>query len=261
MIGAWGHLWRGGLIGVAELIPGVSGGSLALLTGVYPLLLRGIGLVGSLSWWRALLRHPRGAFADISAVSLLTLGAGMLVALLLLAPLLHQLMSAYPAMVKTFFIGLLVVGACGLLARSQWRWLALPGLGLAWLTAVLAQFAWPGGISGLFLAGVVAASAMILPGISGALILLLIGYYELVLGYLANWNLSGLAPFICGAIPGVLIIGGLLHRFWSRYGMRLQSLMAGLMLGGGGQLLPGQADPGLLLPLLLGVVCGWALVR
>lgn len=237
---------KGLAMGSADVVPGVSGGTIALICGVYVELVEAIRNVVS-PHLRGLLR-PGGARAYLRAIHLdlmLPLGLGILTALLLLSKLILTLLAAWPVLVWSFFLGLILASAW-YVARGVKHWTWARG---GWLTLGAALGLWvslavPGSLPDsplwFFLCGALAICAMILPGISGSFVLLLLGKYRLVLEALHAFDLSILLPFALGCLVGIVSFSHLLSWLLRRFYETAVALLTGFMLGAMIRLWPWQ---------------------
>lgn len=231
------HVFCGMVMGAADIIPGVSGGTMALLLGIYARLIAAIDVLKK-PFMGALLKGRIGAALKMLDWSLLLpLACGLLLAVALVVKVigLPELLRTHPREVYGFFFGL-IIGSIPLLLRGAkrpvWRWLwfvggAILGYGITQLVPV----SLPQGAFYVFLAGALAISAMLLPGISGSYILLILGQYAVVLEALEVLNLSILLPFVAGCAFGLLSFSKGLNWLMQRYGGQMIWLMAGLLLG------------------------------
>lgn len=223
-------------MGIADLIPGVSGGTIAFISGIYDKLINGIKSFDLVSLRLALRLQFKELFKRIPLFFFIPLGLGLVTAILSLSHLLEALLISHPEKLLSFFFGL-IVGSIVLLYRETrpWSWRDR----LAFLTSSLLTY-WlvslpvtqtPATPLFLFLAGSVAISAMILPGISGSYILVILGKYQQVLEALNSRDIISLAYFIAGMIVGVLSIVRLVS--WLLRSFRHVTLIAltGIMTG------------------------------
>ncbi|MGE4504510.1 MAG: DUF368 domain-containing protein [Desulfovibrionaceae bacterium] len=231
---------KGFCMGSADIIPGVSGGTVAFITGIYEQLLAAIKGFDA-GFFAALARlHPALALARSHLRFLLPLLAGLLCAVVLMSRLMHHLMTTHPVEVWSFFFGLiaasiLVVGAR--VGRPGAAEVAAMVLGTAgsWLLVGVVPVATPEAAWFVFLCGALAVCAMILPGISGAYILLLLGKYEFITGALKNpfadGNLLVLCVFVLGCGVGIMSFARALHWALNRWHGPSVALLTGFMLG------------------------------
>jgi len=227
---------RGLLMGTADLIPGVSGGTMALITGIYERLLSALSSL-NLNALRMLLRGRINQFWKyIDGNFLLSLFAGILTAVFLLSRLIYFLLENYPLEVWAFFFGLIAASAVYIIRQTPWRkpstwFFVLAGALAAWLITGMLPEQGPRTSPYLFLSGAAASVAMILPGISGSYILVLMGSYAYVLESVRNFRLMNLMIFTLGVVTGLLGFSALLKWFFSRYRHYTLALMGGFLLG------------------------------
>lgn len=252
-------------MGAADLVPGVSGGTVALMLGVYGRLLAAIGGLTRLSHWRILLRLHIGEFlTGLDVPFLAALATGILVSLLAFSRLLKHALDSYPVPVWSFFFGL-VLASVWLIGRKVSVWnlpLSLAGTAAAATAFALAGFApvdtpetwWFVCLSGAF-----SICAMILPGVSGAYILILLGKYEFILDALQRWELETLGLFVAGAAVGLTTFARLLHWLLGRYRKCVLAILTGLLLGSLRRLWPWQEAAGSYsaAPTLPGALTSW----
>jgi putative membrane protein len=207
---------KGVAMGGADAVPGVSGGTIALMVGIYDRLIAAISsLDGALL--RAVLRarHPEQRQALVRRLGesdlrfLLTLGLGIGSALIGLAEIITVALADFPALTFAFFFGLIGASAITLGAELsvQGRWQlpsALAGFGLAFLLADGGGASLPNSLPIVFVSGTIAISAMVLPGISGSFLLLLLDQYEFIFG-----TVSAFVDAVLTADPGGVIEHGI----------------------------------------------------
>lgn len=239
------NLFRGALIGVTEIIPGVSGGTIALLIGVYETLIDSAGhLVCGVV--RAAVDTVRGRglnrarehFSQVKWGLVLPIGIGMLVALVIAARLLAPLIEAHPIPSRALFAGLiavsLIVPARMLGARWQLRdyAIAVPAAVLSFVLTGLpsANDADPSPIA-IFVSAAVAVCALVLPGVSGSFVLVTTGMYEPTLRALNSLDLGYIALFAVGAVTGLALFVQVLLWLLSKHRRVTLALMTGLMAG------------------------------
>lgn len=223
-------------MGGADTIPGVSGGTVAFITGIYQELLDSISSVNV----TALNLLKRGRFKDlwqhINGTFLVVLLAGVFTSIISLARLLSYLLLTYPIQVWSFFFGLVVISAVLVMKEiKKWDlWIVLAcliGIAIAYYISVAAPAETPVAPWFIFIAGAVAICAMILPGISGAFILLLFGKYEYIMNALRNLDLEVIVVFALGCLTGILSFARLISWLLERYYNLAVSLLAGFMIG------------------------------
>ena len=231
-----GLLLRGICMGTADVIPGVSGGTIALITGIYDELVGTIAAVDS----AAVRCLARGRFSEgltrLNAGFLVPLLAGIGLAIVSLAKLITYLLATHPQPVWGFFTGLIIASA--LFVRNQIeRWRAA-----AWISLILGTVA-GFGITSLvpvqtgtelykfFFTGMVAIVAMILPGLSGSFLLVILGKYQQVFTAVHERHLAVIAVFVAGCAIGLLAFSRALKWLLARYHSGTMAFLVGLMLG------------------------------
>jgi putative membrane protein len=187
---------QGLAIGAANAIPGVSGGTLALVFGIYERLIESLKALAQRPFWSDLLKlNLAGAFKTINGTFLVVLVAGAMLSLLTLAQGLEWLFSHYPTLILSFFFGLILASILPV-SRHIDRWQAhtitafVLGILFGFVLVGLTPSQLPTTRPFLFLSGALAASAMIVPGISGAFVLVLLGNYDAILSILNDRNFS-----------------------------------------------------------------------
>ncbi|MDH2246893.1 DUF368 domain-containing protein [Pseudomonas sp. GD03855] len=226
---------KGMAMGAADVVPGVSGGTVAFITGIYDELLRSISAVPYAA--RPLLRGRIGeAWKIANASFLLVLFAGVLTSILSLARLITYLLEEHPIPVWSFFFGLILVSVHLVGKEIQRRNLSrlvsfCLGIGFAYWITVAAPMQWGSGSVSLFFAGAIAICAMILPGISGSFILVLLGLYQVVLGAVKSLDVGVMMTFAAGCLVGLLSFARLLSWLLKRWRDLTLAFLTGLMLG------------------------------
>ncbi|HOP46936.1 MAG TPA: DUF368 domain-containing protein [Desulfobacteraceae bacterium] len=230
-------LWvKGFCMGAADVVPGVSGGTMAFILGIYDELissirsfdLKGLRLLMGLKM-RQLLEH-------ISWEFLLALGLGILTAIFSLARVLSWLLDNRPVLVWSFFVGLILASAISISRRiEKWRsgtWICLfAGIMGTYVIVGLVPVSTPDKTWFLFLCGAVAICAMILPGISGSFILVLLGKYKYVLDAVNNKDIFVIGIFAAGACMGIIVFSRILGWLLKKHHDFMVAILTGLMLG------------------------------
>ena len=225
---------RGLAMGLAEVVPGVSGGTIAFITGIYDELVASLASLSSaLSTWRS----GWAAFARRHNVPFLAaLTAGMATGAAGLAHLMLALLESQPGLVAGFFFGLIAASVVHVGTSSSWRWLGtlgVAGLGLGLLMGLVAESGTALGTAPatVFAGGVLAATAWILPGVSGAFVLLLLGLYKPMLEAFTAFDLAVLVPFAAGLAIGLLTFSKLLAWLLAKARRAVLALLTGFMAG------------------------------
>jgi putative membrane protein len=224
-------------MGSADIVPGVSGGTIALLLGIYETLLGSIRSLTDRAFLEALLqRRLRAALEMVPWRFLLALGSGILLAALTLARVLSWLLENQPVFLWSFFTGLVLASVFVVTGRVPgWnvpRLLQFAiGAAGAYLLVGMVPAQTPETPLFLLLSGALAICAMILPGISGAFILVLLGKYQYVLDAVNNMDVVTIAIVGVGAIAGLVSVARLLSWLLARYHDATMAFLGGLMLG------------------------------
>lgn len=227
---------KGMAMGAADIVPGVSGGTIAFISGIYEEL---IDSLRSLDWSavRVLFRDGiPAAWRHVNGNFLLTLFLGLLTSALTLANVVLYCFEHYPILIWAFFFGLVLASSIYLARRlGRWSWVELvllvTGLVAAWLIAEIKPAQLPDHWWVIALAGSVAICAMILPGISGGFILLVLGLWTTVIEGILSLNWVLIISFGFGCAAGLLsfshLLSWLLHRFHSA----TLALLTGFLFG------------------------------
>jgi putative membrane protein len=235
---------KGMAMGVAEVIPGVSGGTIAFITGIYEKLLHTIKVILGPGWVRAYRRGGlRGAWEEINGMFLVFLLAGMASGVIAGVFGVTHLLERYPQLLWAFFFGLIVASAIYIGRQiPHWRAAEIAALIAGALIAFLITVASPAqGLEALwfiFISGAIAISALILPGISGSFILLLMGMYTVIIPTVKNalqtfetGSLIVLATFAAGCLVGMATFSRVLSWTFKHYHYPTLALLTGFMLG------------------------------
>tara|TARA_R110002049_G_scaffold53223_38_gene149099 strand:- start:409 stop:1350 length:942 start_codon:yes stop_codon:yes gene_type:complete len=231
-----GIFLRGLLMGAADIVPGVSGGTMAFITGIYDTLLASIRAFDLALLGKLFQLDIAGAWEHVNGAFLLALFAGIATSIFSLAQIVSWLLEHHPVPLWAFFFGLILASALVLLSEVQ-RWSAalalslIVGAAIALFIALSPVMALDIGLPGVFLAGFVAICAMILPGISGSFILVLLGMYGTVLVAIKSLDLVFVGVFILGAGSGLLCFSRLLHWLLHRYHQPTMALLTGFLFG------------------------------
>ncbi|UZE97365.1 DUF368 domain-containing protein [Alkalimarinus alittae] len=228
--------FKGAAMGAADIVPGVSGGTIAFITGIYEEL---INSIQSVSWKTLVTLKQDGisaAWNSINGWFLLTLFSGILFSVFTLAKLISFLLVAYPEVLWSFFFGLVLASVWHVSQQIKvWRWINLLPVLVGVLVAWGASSATPAEVEAttlnLFLSGCLAICAMILPGISGSFILLLLGMYSVILDAVKSLDVAVLAIFAGGCVVGLLTIANLLAWAFKRFHDYTLLVLTGFMIG------------------------------
>ena len=227
---------RGIAMGAADVVPGVSGGTIAFITGIYEELIDSINNInlgalkvlkneGFKSFWK----HVNGTFFVF-----LFLGIGL--SLVTLSKLVLYLLENHPVLLWSFFFGL-IIASVWLIGKSIKKWNVgvvaslLIGTGIAFYISTIQTVANVDANWYIVLSGALAICAMILPGVSGSFILVLLGSYHTVLGAIQDRNLMIIGLFAIGCVFGLLSFARLLKYLFSKFKSITIALLTGFMIG------------------------------
>ena len=247
------NLVRGLLIGTAEVIPGVSGGTIALIVGIYERIIASAAAasrtLGSLL--RLRFKDALAALKQIDYKLLAPVLLGMFSAIFAAAAVLEPLIESQPAAMRGIFFGMILVSLAIPFQMAARRWsvrdLFVGAMAAAVSFALLSLPATDGAEATLplvFLAAAVAVCALVLPGVSGSFILLAIGFYAPTISAVNDRDFLYLAVFALGAISGLAIFATTLARLLERRRRITLVVMTGLMLGSLRAIWPWQSDNG-----------------
>ncbi len=231
----WNFL-KGMAMGAADIVPGVSGGTIALLTGIYERLINGIKSVG-LDTIITLKNHGvKTAWKQIDGTFLLSILLGAATSILLFARVIHYLLEHFAVPTWAGFFGLVL--ACVFHVGQQvesWdiKHVFLLVVGAVLVGAISFSSATEVQITPLilFFAGSIAICAMILPGISGSFILLLLGVYGQVIAAIKGFDLAVLSIFAAGCLVGIMTFSRVLAWIFKYYRSPMLALLTGFMIG------------------------------
>ncbi len=223
-------------MGAADIVPGVSGGTIALTTGIYQRLIRALDAIDHRLWNVFKENGIGGVWRRIDGNFLLVLFLGILASVFSLANLFHHLLQEHPVLVWSFFFGLIGASVYFVGRRAhKWHWGTIlsfiTGTAIAFGITLLSPMSGPDQPYMFFIAGMIAVSAMILPGVSGSFILVLLGAYQAVLGAIKEMDIDILAFLGAGCLLGLLVFSKLLNWMFNRYHNLTIGLLSGFLLG------------------------------
>lgn len=229
-------LLKGMAMGAADVVPGVSGGTIAFISGIYEELIDTINRI-NLPNLKLFFRGRWGEFwKAINGNFIVALFGGIIISILSLSRLIEYLLHQHPIAIWSFFFGL-VIASILLVNRQIKSYTAGPiiafiiGAAVAWFVTELPPVSNPGASWYIFLSGAIAICAMILPGISGSFILVILGSYATILGALNALDVVTVLIFIAGAVVGLLSFSRLLKWTFSRFHDITVATLCGFLLG------------------------------
>ncbi len=229
--------FKGLAMGAANVVPGVSGGTIALITGIFERLINAIKSFDMVALKLLFSGKIKDFLKHIDFNFLLSVGIGIAISILSIARLFDYLFDHYPVYIWSFFFGL-ILASVYYVARGveRWRWsqivLFLVGATVALSISVLSPASPNDSFLYLVLCGVVGACSMILPGLSGSFVLILMGNYQLVMiDAVTTMNWSLLLPVVLGAGVGLLAFSHILAWVFKRFRSQTLSLLSGFILG------------------------------
>lgn len=231
-----GNFLRGMAMGAADIVPGVSGGTIALLTGIYERL---IGAIKSVGWDTLVTLKQKGikaAWQQMDGTFLLSILGGAATSIILLSKVLHYFIQSQPIMLWSFFFGLVMASVIYVAKQVEsWNVVRAAWLILGTIVAAVISLSQANEIEvtsiSLFFAGSIAICAMILPGISGSFILLLMGMYGFIIGAIKSFDLASLGIFASGCLIGIMLFSRVLSWLLQHYHNATMALLSGFMLG------------------------------
>ncbi|WP_406535000.1 DUF368 domain-containing protein [Methanobrevibacter sp.] len=260
-------------MGSADIVPGVSGGTIALITGIYAYLVEAISKI-KFGFVKPLLKGDingfiNGLFDEIDFKFFIPLVLGIGVAFLTLAKVVTYCMDVHTALTYSFFLGLIIASAVILFKKLNEINLknilfALIGAVLTFIFVSLNPIAANHSLPVIFISGMIAICAMILPGISGSFLLLLLGQYKYMLNALHQLHLADIIVFVIGAVIGILGFSKILNYLLKNHEKITMAFLIGVMMGSlkvpGVEILNSAGLGFALLPCIIVAIIGFALI-
>lgn len=235
---------KGACMGAADVIPGVSGGTIAFIMGIYDEFVGSIAKVDASAVKMLLSGRIKDFWKHINGNFLVSLIAGIGISVVALAGLMQTLLTNFPIQTWAFFFGLIVASSLFILRGiSGWKiregLFLIFGIALGVTICTLSPTQTPDDLWFIFLSGAIAICAMILPGISGSFILLILGKYQfimeaitgLVSGNDFSRNVLIIGIFLTGAVVGILSFSKLIHWLLARWKKETMIVLAGFIIG------------------------------
>ncbi|MCD8267182.1 MAG: DUF368 domain-containing protein [Parabacteroides sp.] len=229
-------LLKGMSMGAADVVPGVSGGTIAFIVGIYEELIDSIKSINGASLKLLFTGKVAAFWKAINANFLLSIVAGIGISIFSLAKIITYLLITHPILVWAFFFGL-VLASTWFVSKDikQWNWKSvlsfIIGAVIAYYITVATPAETPTNLLFIFLCGAIAICAMILPGISGSFILVLLGKYFYIMEAVKTFNIPVMLVFICGAALGITTFSRILSFALRKFHDITIAVLAGFMLG------------------------------
>ena len=244
---------KGMAMGISDLIPGISGGTIALLLGIYKDFISSLKSINYKSFIYLIRLDFKKLNNQLNLCFLLPVFFGILSSIFIFSSLISFLLLDYKILLFSFFFGLIFFSSIRLVSNLK------PSSTLDFLTVFvglviglsfffISSISTSNSIFSIFLAGFIAISAMLLPGISGSYILLILGKYEFMLDSISSFNWINILIFSLGAIAGILSFSKMIHYLLKNYYRSTIFFLSGLMMGALNKVWPWQLDNKIVLP-------------
>ena len=244
---------KGMAMGISDLIPGISGGTIALLLGIYKDFISSLKSINYKSFIYLIRLDFKKLNNQLNLCFLLPVFFGILSSIFIFSSLISFLLLDYKFLLFSFFFGLIFFSSIRLISNLK------PSSTLDFLTVFvglviglsfffISSISTSNSIFSIFLAGFIAISAMLLPGISGSYILLILGKYEFMLDSISSFNWINILIFSLGAIAGILSFSKMIHYLLKNYYRSTIFFLSGLMMGALNKVWPWQLDNKIVLP-------------
>lgn len=224
-------------MGAANVIPGVSGGTIALLTGIFSEIIDSLNALMDPSSWKLLLKGEfREFWRNIHGTFLVSLFIGVLISIFSLAKLMVYVMAYHPVQTWAFFFGLIIASAAYMIYDIKgWKLIDClffaAGIALGVVICTLSPTTTPDSLWFIFICGAIAVCTMILPGISGSFILVILGKYDFIMQSVNEMNIPVLAVFGLGCVIGILGFSKFLHWLLKRFERPTMLVLVGFVIG------------------------------
>ena len=244
---------KGMAMGISDLIPGISGGTIALLLGIYKDFISSLKSINYKSFIYLIRLDFKKLNNQLNLCFLLPVFFGILSSIFIFSSLISFLLLDYKILLFSFFFGLIFFSSIRLVSNlnpsSTLDFLTVfVGLVIGLSFFFVSSISTSNSIFSIFLAGFIAISAMLLPGISGSYILLILGKYEFMLDSISSFNWINILIFSLGAIAGILSFSKMIHYLLKNYYRSTIFFLSGLMMGALNKVWPWQLDNKIVLP-------------
>tara|TARA_A100001035_G_scaffold279792_1_gene282318 strand:+ start:8926 stop:9765 length:840 start_codon:yes stop_codon:yes gene_type:complete len=244
---------KGMAMGISDLIPGISGGTIALLLGIYKDFISSLKSINYKSFIYLVRLDFKKLNNQLNLCFLLPIFFGILSSIFIFSSLISFLLLDYKVLLFSFFFGLIFFSSIRLISSLKPTstldfFTVFVGLVIGLSFFFVSSLSTSNSIFSIFLAGFIAISAMLLPGISGSYILLILGKYEFMLDSISSFNWINILIFSLGAITGILSFSKMIHYLLKNYYKSTIFFLSGLMLGALNKVWPWQLDNKIVLP-------------
>lgn len=227
---------RGMLMGIADAVPGVSGGTIAFMTGIYAELIYSLKQCGPEAIKKLFSEGISAAWTHINGAFLLSVFGGIIISIVSVSHLVVFVLDTYPDLLWAFFFGLIAAAVWSVVKHIEtWRFdviaAFLLGSGIAYYVTIMTPTHVEATNLMVFVSGMIAICAMILPGISGSFILLLMGMYAPMLNAVKSFEITTIAIFAGGCAAGLLAFSRVLNWMFDKHKTLTLALLGGFMLG------------------------------
>lgn len=223
-------------MGAADVVPGVSGGTIAFITGIYEELINSLKSIEPQTIKLLFSEGIAATWKKVNGNFLVALFVGIGISVVSLSKLIKYLLAEHPILVWSFFFGLIIASAY-VVSKSinQWNFKSIGGIvlgsAIAYYITIATPAQTPTDLWFIFLCGMLAICAMILPGISGAFILLLLGKYAFIVGALSELNLIVIGTFMAGCVLGLVSFSHVLSFMFKMFHNMTIAILTGFMIG------------------------------
>tara|TARA_B100000003_G_C10936622_1_gene373649 strand:- start:3626 stop:4465 length:840 start_codon:yes stop_codon:yes gene_type:complete len=244
---------KGMAMGISDLIPGISGGTIALLLGIYKDFISSLKSINYKSFIYLVRLDFKKLNNQLNLCFLLPIFFGILSSIFIFSSLISFLLLDYKVLLFSFFFGLIFFSSIRLISSLKPTstldfFTVFVGLVIGLSFFFVSSLSTSNSIFSIFLAGFIAISAMLLPGISGSYILLILGKYEFMLDSISSFNWINILIFSLGAITGILSFSKMIHYLLKNYYKSTIFFLSGLMLGALNKVWPWQLDNKIVVP-------------
>lgn len=228
---------KGFFMGAANVIPGVSGGTIALISGIYEELIDSLNSLMSFKTWKLIIEGKWKEFwQTIHGSFLLSLAIGVIISIFSLAKVMEYCLHYHPILTWAFFFGLIVASAAVMLKDiKDWKvkdvLITIAGAILGLVVCTLSPTQTPDDMWFIFICGAIAICTMILPGISGSFILVILGKYDYIMSAISELNVPVLIVFALGCAIGILAFAKFLHWLLGKWEKETMLMLVGFVIG------------------------------